>query len=121
MHGMKSATSFTVRIWIAGDYRDACRAVKDFCQRGDCYSVAPCDYIYTGGAEAGVCVTRINYPRYPEHHDKILLQCVDLAEHLRRKLFQDSYSIETPDKTYWFSRRITSDGVTVCNTCGETK
>lgn len=105
---MKNA-SFTIRIWIAGDYADACRAVREFCEAGDCYAVEKVDYIYTGGQEAGLCVTRINYPRFPESPDEILDRCFRLAEHLRAALFQDSYSVETPEKTYWFSRREISE------------
>ena len=105
MHGMKKCDSFTVRIWIAGDYGDAVRAVRYFCEAGACFAVSPCDYVYTGGMEAGVVVTRINYPRFPATEEDILDQCVRLAEHLRAALFQDSYSIETPKHTLWSSRR----------------
>lgn len=102
---MKIALSFTCRIWIAGDYADACRAVREFCEEGACFAIAPVDYIYTGGAESGVCVTRINYPRFPAEPDTILEQMHRLGEHLRAALFQDSYLIETPTETVWFTRR----------------
>jgi len=102
---MKTAQSYTVRIWIAGDYADACRAVREFCEEGACFAVSPADYIYTGGTEAGVVVTRINYPRFPAEPEEIVSQCFRLAEHLRARLFQDSYAVETPDETHWLSRR----------------
>lgn len=102
---MTVAQSYTVRIWIAGDYADAVRAVREFCEEGACFAVMPCDYVYTGGMEAGVCVTRINYPRFPAGEDEIEAQCMRLAEHLRGRLFQDSFCVETPAKTIWFSRR----------------
>lgn len=105
VYGMKSAPSYTCRIWIAGDYADACRAVREFCEEGGCFAVEPVNYIYTGGAEAGVVVTRINYPRFPAELDEIFAQSERLAEHLRAALFQDSFAIETPDQTYWVSRR----------------
>lgn len=105
---MKTAQSYTVRIWIAGDYADACRAVREFCEEGACFAVSPADYIYTGGAEAGVVVTRINYPRFPAEPGEIVSQCFRLAEHLRERLYQDSYAVEAPGETHWFSRRDTS-------------
>lgn len=102
---MNAARSYTVKIWIAGNYADAVRAVREFCEEGACFAVTPCDYAYTGGLEAGVCVTRINYPRFPAEPDAILSQCMRLAEHLRERLFQDSYAVETQEETHWFSRR----------------
>lgn len=102
---MKSCDSYTVRIWIAGDYTDAVRAVREFCEEGACFSIIPCDYVYTGGMEAGVCVTRINYPRFPVEPKEIVSQCFRLAHHLRERLYQGSVAIETPDETYWITRR----------------
>ena len=107
---MKAVPSYTVRIWIAGDYADSVRAVREFCEEGACFAVSPADYVYTGGAEPGVVVTRINYPRFAAEPEQILAQCFRLAEHLRIRLFQDSYSVETPDQTYWFSRRQSGEG-----------
>lgn len=105
---MKSAPSYTVRIWIAGDYHDAVRAVREFCEEGACFAVERVAFAYTGGMEDGVCVTRINYPRFPADPDALLGQTIRLAEHLRQRLFQDSYSVETPTQTHWFSRRETT-------------
>lgn len=102
---MKTAPSFTARIWIAGSYDAAIEAVREFCEEGACFSVTRCAYVYTGGMEDGVCVTRINYPRFPAYKDDIKSQCERLAEFLRERLFQDSYSIEFPDETVWYSRR----------------
>jgi len=102
---MIAASSFTCRIWIAGDYRDACRSVREFCEEGACFAVSPADYIYTGGAEAGVVVTRINYPRFPKEPQEIWDQCERLAEKMRADLCQDSFAIEGPTQTFWYSRR----------------
>lgn len=102
---MKKVPSFTVKIWIAGDYRDACRAVRKFCAEGACFTVGKVKYIYTGGSESGVVVTRINYPRFPSSERNILDQCLRLAHILLEELSQDSFSIETPTETFWFTRR----------------
>ena len=102
---MKHVSSYTCRVWIAGDYADACRSVRQFCEVGACFAVERADYIYTGGAESGVVVTRINYPRFPAEHSFIVGQCMALGEKLLLDLCQDSFSIETPERTYWYSRR----------------
>lgn len=102
---MISTPSATYRIWIAGDYNDAVRAIREFCEEGACFAVERCSYVYTGGMEDGVCVTRINYPRFPATDAHLREQSLRLAEHLRTRLFQDSYSVEGPDCTVWFSRR----------------
>ena len=102
---VKVAQSFTIRIWIAGDYADAVRAVKEFCAEGACFTVSPVEYVYTGGSESGVCVTRINYPRFPDEPEVIREQVFRLANHLKARLFQDSYSVEVPDMTTWVSSR----------------
>lgn len=97
------AKTSTFRIWIAWDYSDAVRAVREWCaERGDCYAVNACEYVYSGGCELGVCVTRINYARFPEDPDHIGDRVAKLAEHLSRRLFQKSYSIETPLETLYF-------------------
>lgn len=101
----QEAPTWTVRIYIAGDYTDAIRAAREFCEEGACFCIQPADYVYTGGMEAGVVATLINYPRFPSEPDAIFAKAERFAEHLRARLFQDSYTIEAPDKTYWFSRR----------------
>lgn len=95
----------TVTIWIAGDYNDAVRAIREFCEEGACFAVERCAYIYTSGMEDGERITRINYPRFPADLKEIDAQCLRLAEHLRKRLFQDSYTIESPSGMSWFSRR----------------
>lgn len=94
--------SATFRIWIAGCERQARQTIRAFCNaHGDCYSVSDTEFIYTGGAEAGVCVTRINYPRFPLSPDEILARVRSLAQALARDLHQRSYSIEGPEFTEW--------------------
>lgn len=102
---MKTCESYTCKIWIAGDYADACRIVRQFCEAGACFAVQPADYVYTMGQESGVCVTRINYPRFPATPKDILDQCKELAQALIAGLHQGSYTIETPYEMHFFSRR----------------
>ena len=102
---MQSAPSYTIRIYIAGDYQDAIRAAREFCEIGACFCIQPADYVYTGGMEAGIVATLINYPRFPAEQADLLAKAERFADHLRARLFQDSYSIETPTETHWFTRR----------------
>lgn len=98
-----SAPSQTFKIHIAGDLDRAREIVREFCyERGDCYALTACDFIYTGGLEAGLCVSRINYPRFPEDPDLIFARVQALAASLCVGLYQKSYSIEGPHQTHYF-------------------
>lgn len=100
-----SVKSYTVRIWIAGNYDDAIRALREFCEEGFCVSVIPTTYVYTGGVEEGICATVINYPRFPKAPWEVEAVSYKLAEFLRERLFQDSFTIECPETTEWYTRR----------------
>jgi hypothetical protein len=103
---MIECDSYPVTIFIAGDIATAKQTCRQWCMdRGDCVTVEPVDYIYTGGTETGVRVGWINYPKFPRSPDEILDRAKTLAEFLRVDLCQHSYSIQTPEKTYWHSRR----------------
>jgi hypothetical protein len=95
----------THRIWIAGDVADARRACRDFTLSGLCVSIQKTDFIYTMGAEHGVCVTLINYPRFPTDRANIESIAKRLGHHLCKEMFQGSFTIEGPEKMQWFSRR----------------
>lgn len=101
----KSCTSHTFRIWIGGDYQSALAACRSFTMRGLCVSVQPVDYIYTMGAEAGVCVTLINYPRFPATAREIEATATELGHFLCEELCQGSFTVEGPQETTWYSRR----------------
>lgn len=101
----KTAPTWYANIWIAGDHAVALHACRSFCQEGLCVTVTPTTYVYTGGAEEGVCVRLINYPRFPMDPVLLRVKAERLAEHLKAELFQGSYSIEFPDETAFFSTR----------------
>lgn len=103
---IRVASSCTFRIWIAGDFTTAQSAVRDFCYgEGACFAVSPVEYIYTGGQESGVCVTLIHYPRFPSSETELWMKARRLAEQLRVRLCQHSYSIEGPRETTFYSFR----------------
>lgn len=102
----EAVVSYTVRIWMAGDYNEARRIVRRFCSnRGACFAVQQADYIYTGGEEAGICVTLIHYPRFPSTPTALYEKAHDLASLLMDELGQTSFTIDAPDETRWFTRR----------------
>lgn len=101
----KICKSATYRIWIGGDYQSAIAACRSFTMRGLCVSVHPVDYVYTMGMEAGVCVTLLNYPRFPAAPHKIEATAIELGHFLCEEMRQGSFSMEGPETTHWFSRR----------------
>ena len=103
---VKYANSHPAEIFIAGDYDEARKIVRKFCDEvGCCVTVTPITYIYTQGEETGIRVGFINYPRFPKTPDEIESQAQLLAERLLRALGQQSYSIQSPDETMWVSYR----------------
>lgn len=101
----KSAAPFTSRIWMAGNYPNAEEICRKFCERGMCVSIYPVNYIYTGGEESGFCVTLINYARFPKTPLELKDLSFELAMDLMVGLHQQSFSIEHPDMTLFFSNR----------------
>lgn len=100
------APTYTVEICIAGDAREAENICRRFCMaHGFCVTVTPTTYVYTGGAEAGVIVRCINYPRFPSDPADLWERAEVLAHALRVGLFQHSFSMIAPDRTLWVTER----------------
>ena len=99
------ASSWYANIWVGGSHADAVRLCRQFCMVGLCVTVTPTTYVYTAGAEEGVCVRLINYPRFPASTEALQAKAKELAEFLCTELCQWSYSIEMPENTIWVSRR----------------
>lgn len=102
---MREAPTFTAQIYMAGDMLAAKQICQEYCEIGLCVTIEPLDFIYTGGKEAGFRVGLINYPKFPATSDRIKEIAIDLANTLRNRLYQDSYSIVCSDTTIWESRR----------------
>ena len=93
-------------IYIAGERADAMRCCRDFCfEVGLCVSVTDCDFVYTGGAEDGVSVGLVNYPRFPTELETLRTTATKLANALMIALSQLSVLIVGPDVTVWITRR----------------
>lgn len=102
----RAETTYRVEICLAGDVgvvRQACR--EHTLEAGLCVTVAPCDFVYTGGAEAGALVRLVNYPRFPSTGQELWGKAVRLGELLMRRCCQTSFLLVADDRTEWFSRR----------------
>ena len=98
--------SYAVSIFIAGSADKAESTCRAFCnQVGLCVTITRTVYVFSGGEEAGVIVGLINYPRFPKAPSEIWHLAEALASFLREHLSQQSYTIQAPDKTVWFSHR----------------
>lgn len=103
---MQVTKTFWVHIFMAGDIAVAKQICRRFCfANGLCVTVSPTDYIYTGGQQAGFVVGLINYPRFPSSPEELFSTAARLAKDLMFDLCEESFSIETPESTHWFSRR----------------
>lgn len=98
--------SYPVSIFIAGTPWKAENVCREYCDAvGFCVTVTEASYIYTGGHEVGLIIGLINYPRFPAEREAIWQRAEELASILRERLGQESYTIQAPDKTVWFSHR----------------
>jgi len=104
-------SAFTADIFIAGDYVVAKNICQAYCDEvGLCVHVMPCDYVFTGGNEAGVKVGLIRYPRFKPYPDEIRKHAEQLAFKLLTGLNQGSFTIQYPTFTVWYSRRGDKEG-----------
>lgn len=106
MDGVEERT-YTATVYIAGDLHQAKSALRRFVMEGLCVTVTPTTFIYTGGAEEGVAVGLINYPRFPKDDEVIWETAIRLGMALLDDLCQMSFSVVAPDKTHWFTRKET--------------
>ena len=98
--------SYPVSIFIAGSAMEAETICHDYCDSvGFCVTVTETVYCYTGGEEAGVIVGLINYPRFPSKPAEIWAHAEALGLKLLVGLKQQSFTIQSPDRTKWFSAR----------------
>jgi hypothetical protein len=102
---IKECDAFWVKIYMSGDVRLAKQVCLEFCLRGLCVNLYETDYIYTMGSEFGFVVELINYARFPKTSNEITNAAQELADLLLERLFQGSYTLMTPEKSYFVTRR----------------
>lgn len=97
--------SFWIKIYMAGDIKFAKQICQEYCLTGLCVNLSETDYIYTMGSEKGFVVELINYARFPKTNNELTNIAQGLADLLLERLFQGSYTLMTPEKSYFVSRR----------------
>ena len=101
----KTCPTYWAKIYIAGPIRQIEQTCREYCLKGLCVTVTPTNYIYTMGEETGAEIGIINYPRFAKDPNEILTVAKELAQVLMVDCCQGSYTIMTPTKTYFYSRR----------------
>lgn len=105
---MKFATTFAypISVFLAGDHDKALELCRAYCDEvGFCVTVTPTTYVYTDGQESGVVIGLINYSRFPSTPKELWTHARRLAEVLREGLEQQSFTIQTPHNSEWYSWR----------------
>ena len=103
---VKVEKSFPITIHIAGKYSTAEKILKKYCDEvGFCVTLKIVEYIYRDGTEHGLQIGLINYPRFPSDPMTLINKAIEIAELLREGLKQESFSVETPVETIWYSYR----------------
>ena len=103
---VKVEKSFPITIHIAGKYHIAQKILQKYCNEvGYCVTLNTVEYIYKDGSEHGLRVGLINYPRFPSDPIALTNKAIEIAELLRKGLKQESFSVETPVETIWYSYR----------------
>lgn len=101
----KVSSTYWVKIYIGGDYDVAKQICRKYVMKGLCINISKVDYIYTMGEESGICVELIQYPIFEKNVFDILEDAMQLANELMEGLYQGSYTVVSPDKTYYHSRK----------------
>lgn len=105
---MKLVTEPTcvITVYVAGDYQAARASLRRQCfEDGLCVTVMPTTFVYTGGAEEGVAVGFVNYPRFPTTFEALKSRAIQVAERLMVDLCQWSALVVTPENTVWLNNR----------------
>jgi len=104
---VETENAYAVLIYVAGDAHDARRCCAQWCYENlNCVTVTEIEFIYTGGAESGVVVGLVNYPRFPENPEVIFEQACQLAEHLIEALHQHSALVQDSQQSVWMTKRM---------------
>ena len=100
-----SESTYVATIYVAGDIATARQVCREYCMRGLCVTVTPTTFVYTGGAEEGVAVGLLNYPRFPSEPKDLYEHARALGQLLMEQLYQHSYLVVSPTRTRFYSRR----------------
>lgn len=94
---------------MGGDLADARSFLRRECyphNEGLCVTIIPTAFIFTGGAEDGVAVQFVNYPRFPTEQDYLYQRAKNIAMRMMTALCQTSCLLVTSEVTEWLSLRL---------------
>lgn len=101
-----SEPTCVVTLYVAGDLQAARESLRRECfEDGLCVTVTPTTFVYTAGAEEGVAVGFVNYPRFPTTPAALKERALRVASRLMRDLCQWSALVVTPTETVWLNCR----------------
>lgn len=97
--------TFTVEIYLAGNFQEIERVCAEYCMRGLCVSIEPVKFVYTGGREDGAVVRLVNYPRFPADREAMREKARELADRLATFCCQWSALLVDQEQTEWRTTR----------------
>jgi len=101
---IETVKTYFCEICLGGDYSDALRICKEYCtQVGLCVTVTKTEFVYKHGAECGVLVRLVQYPRFLKEESEISQLALNLAKELIYGLFRQSALFVLPEKTVWLT------------------
>lgn len=100
---VNTCKTFYANIHIAGDAKMAEMCAREYTfHKGWCVQIHDVKYVYTAGAEDGLLVRIIAYPRFPKSEVILMEEVQEFATVLANRLCQASYTIETPTNTMYY-------------------
>lgn len=103
---ISEAPSYPISIFMGGQGKAAALWARGYCDDvGFCVTVTETRYVYKGGFTFGVIIGLINYPRFPLTSDELWAHAEAIGNLLCRKLQQESFTIQAPDRTRFYSDR----------------
>ena len=102
----KTEPTFQARIYMSGPIEVAKQAVRRFTlEHGECVTIDPTLFIYTGGEEAGFVIGFVNYPRFPRTPAQIIERARKLMLEVLDATYQHSALLVAGDVSEWVSKR----------------
>ena len=106
----KEAVTWWAKIYVGGDFVGAKEVCRKFCfPSGLCVNIRPIDFVFAGGAEAGVEVGLMQYPRFPEQENVLELKAISLGKAIAEKNTQWTFLVMLRQTTAWFSRKANNE------------
>lgn len=94
--------TYQIQIYMAGDINTARSWLRRFAYtNGECVTLTPTSFIYTGGEEAGFIVGLVAYPRFLRSPVVLFNRAIELAQGLIAACCQRTALVVAQDQTEW--------------------